>query len=777
MYVRKPIKYSTEVSNMKSKILSAILSIAMVIASTTNVVFADATVLTSIGGELSNGDYILNEDITLATNITINGTVSIDLNGHVLKGTGTGSVIKVNNVGNLTIQDGNPSNTHTGDFASLPAGGCITGGKGTKVSSEFLGGGVYVENGGAFTMNGGTIVGCDATKGGGVFTWDNFTMNNSSAIVNCTATNDGGGVYVYSGTFTMNDGTIDRNTANVSGGGVYVWTNGNFAMTDGTISNNKANSTNNGYAGGGVCICGEFSMSDGTITSNEANTVGGGVNIANGNFTMTGGTITNNTAEAGGGVDVAENGEFILKEGTISDNTAKNNGGGVIARGKFDMQGGTIKYNKVTTDNNVWGGGGVAIYLDGKATLSGGTIQYNSSNTQGGGLIILYNHNSRQEVTISGVSIIENTAKNNGGGVYVTSDGLTPIVVGADTKIINNVTGGEIVNGTLSGGTTNNFYLLSNTNKKYIELGTGDNVPKQGMLVGITMETVPLVGNPIKITTNGTASDVQHFFPDNENYKISFNAGTDATGDEYLELKVITIADILETVEGGFPTTSESGWVNGNGAKVRIEDGCIAFASKTDLNSVLTKDDNNNYKFGNNYTFVMDSGVLSSIKVEEAIFFPPTKDPNGVYVPYKYTNDPISIPAGYTDGITFTTNGKYADQASTPVTVSIDDESLVYGEDYEVTAGSTDTVSFTNVIIKGSYVSRLTVGTHTIKTGMGGYVDISTQFTITSPEPTPSYKVPNTGVEGTANNNSLLKLSSLSLLAIGTYLVIKKKER
>ena len=46
-----------------------------------------------------------------------------------------------------------------------------------------------------------------------------------------------------------------------------------------------------------------------------------------------------------------------------------------------------------------------------------------------------------------------------------------------------------------------------------------------------------------------------------------------------------------------------------------------------------------------------------------------------------------------------------------------------------------------------------------------------------NPEPTPVYIIPNTGVEGTpTNNHSLLKLSSLSLLAIGTYMVIKKKK-
>lgn len=46
-----------------------------------------------------------------------------------------------------------------------------------------------------------------------------------------------------------------------------------------------------------------------------------------------------------------------------------------------------------------------------------------------------------------------------------------------------------------------------------------------------------------------------------------------------------------------------------------------------------------------------------------------------------------------------------------------------------------------------------------------------------SSDPKPRYKVPNTGVDGTySNNHSLLKLSSLSLLTIGAYLVIKKKK-
>lgn len=58
------------------------------------------------------------------------------------------------------------------------------------------------------------------------------------------------------------------------------------------------------------------------------------------------------------------------------------------------------------------------------------------------------------------------------------------------------------------------------------------------------------------------------------------------------------------------------------------------------------------------------------------------------------------------------------------------------------------------------------------------------EITLKNPNPTPSpsldskpkYKAPKTGIEGTTNNCSLLKLSSLSLFAIGTYIAIKKKK-
>jgi hypothetical protein len=114
---------------------------------------------------------------------------------------------------------------------------------------------------------------------------------NGGIISKNTATANGGGVLLNNGsTFTMNGGSIGTinagNKANF-GGGVYVDTGCTFAMTNGTISENK--SPDGG--GGGVLNRGSFNMTGGIISKNIAN-FGGGVYVFGTSFTKTGGTIT-----------------------------------------------------------------------------------------------------------------------------------------------------------------------------------------------------------------------------------------------------------------------------------------------------------------------------------------------------------------------------------------------------------------------------------------------------------------------------------------------------
>lgn len=271
---------------------------------------ATAEELTGALADSSISGITLKRDIDIGSTLTVNRTVTLDLNGCVLKMTGGGSVIKVESDGNLTIADSNKTTQHNfnpnckyltwyidmwkldKDGTEIVSGGVITGGGGDQNN----GGGVLVA-GGTLTMAGGSIVGCSArSRGGGVYlAYDSATGKSGTfimtggSIIGCAA-QLGGGVYVAPEcTFAMATGSNIHNCiANNDGGGVI--NHGTFQMHGGTISA----CTTVELGGGGVCNKGTFIMSDGMIkgcTSPDGQYAsGGGVRNSN-QFTMTGGTI------------------------------------------------------------------------------------------------------------------------------------------------------------------------------------------------------------------------------------------------------------------------------------------------------------------------------------------------------------------------------------------------------------------------------------------------------------------------------------------------------
>ena len=175
----------------------------------------------SVGGSLK----LLN-DVEYSGSMDVAFDLVIDLNGYVLKMTG----IKVENGGSLTIIDSDPQKEHKftpnddglwvrdeQNGTKTVKGGVIYGGTGfTDGNNNGCGGGVYVDGGGTFTMEGGNIVGCKAegyfAYGGGVFVakGGQFTMN-GGRIVGCTAVADRDG-FAFGGGI-RNDG--EYNNSNV----------------------------------------------------------------------------------------------------------------------------------------------------------------------------------------------------------------------------------------------------------------------------------------------------------------------------------------------------------------------------------------------------------------------------------------------------------------------------------------------------------------------------------------------------------------------------------
>lgn len=255
---------------------------------------------------LTEGTYFLCNNVNLTQTLVIRGNVTLDLNGFVLKITGSGSVIQVDS-GTLTLVDSHPAAIHkfvkeaTGLWTlnenagtEIVKGGVITGGIGREHSfssvygsiSENGGGGVFINQDASFVMEGGNIVGCSAvgehnTAGGVLVARSASFVMKAGKIAGCTAAR-GGGVYVADrdgdyalGSFTMNGGTIEwcvayGSAAYDDGGGVNNL--GSFTMNGGTIRNCTAAY---GYGGGisslrNITICGDAFVRDCTASQDKS---------------------------------------------------------------------------------------------------------------------------------------------------------------------------------------------------------------------------------------------------------------------------------------------------------------------------------------------------------------------------------------------------------------------------------------------------------------------------------------------------------------------------
>ena len=358
--------------------------------------------LTAALADDANGTVKLAANIDITQALEITRTVTLDLNGHVLRleDNPDSRVFDVKSGGSLTLTDSDTTAAHrfTPNTDGLwvldeengtrtVTGGVITGG------SEGRGGGVYVFEGGTLTMAGGNIVGCRANGGGG-------------------------GVYVYGGgTFTMNGGTIAGCVGDIrlaQGGGVFVH-NGSDADAGGSIIDCVANGGMGGsvFIKNGVCSSeyyGRFIMNGGSISdcglpsdSEDYNTI---YNI--GTFIANGGTVTNSGTGAynyalynlgifqteqgksgteffgaayngfnGDGFDGGIfNGKVLnyarITGGTFLGTVTNRNGGGVIAGGTFES--GSTVINESGNPGGTITGGTFNGTVDNNGIITGGTF-------------------------------------------------------------------------------------------------------------------------------------------------------------------------------------------------------------------------------------------------------------------------------------------------------------------------------------------------------------------------------------------------------------------
>jgi len=164
----------------------------------------------------------------------------------------------------------------------------LSGGTAEKIIGLISNGSLFTVSYGTLTLeNNITLQGSSSNDASLVRlnSYGTLVMKTGSKIQNNTVTinNDdafGGGVYVDSGeTFTMNGGTISDNTAESSsvlstsytyGGGVAAWDSSTLAMKGGTISGNIVKSADNRLGGGVYIRSDKFTKTGGTIYGSNA---------------------------------------------------------------------------------------------------------------------------------------------------------------------------------------------------------------------------------------------------------------------------------------------------------------------------------------------------------------------------------------------------------------------------------------------------------------------------------------------------------------------------
>ena len=379
---------------MKKQLVSILFALCMVLClvplaafaegETENVqVVADQTTLVAAMADTSVTTVKLAADIDIDATLKVDRTVTLDLNGQVLKyvGESKGSVIVVEDGGNLTLMDSNDEKVHNFDKSVMPwalaaddatgenivavPGGVITGGTGHPFqlySTVNCGGGVYIAPGGQLTMTGGNIIGCSAEYGGGVCIYPKqdskqgqFSMSGGS-IIGCSA-ESGGGVCAF-GKFQMLGSAVIRSctaegTSFKFGGG--VWVDGSFEMSGEAIIEGCQAISEYAY-GGGVYVnsSSSFVMSEKAkiercqaISNSSTPSKGGGVHLSNNTeFTLSGSAVIQNckadnsddSGKAyGGGVSAACVRQITLAgSASIADCNAANGSGLYITGSSWD---------------------------------------------------------------------------------------------------------------------------------------------------------------------------------------------------------------------------------------------------------------------------------------------------------------------------------------------------------------------------------------------------------------------------------------------------------
>ena len=226
------------------------------------------------------------------------------------------------------------------------------------------GGGIYVDNDSAPTIDGCVIRDCFAYDGGGIFIGRFGSAWAAPRIVNSTITNNealwyGGGVCANSqGYAEIHHSSIQGNSARWGGGGICINISLGVRFCD--IADNVCEGAGSSSHGGGIFVqdVPSSTLTHCTLRNNRADARGGGV-YSRGNIWVSHCVVAGNLAGYGGGLAVASFDVAKVSNCLVVSNTAREHGGafaiydGDAGDAELTVVGCTIASNRAVWDQDL----------------------------------------------------------------------------------------------------------------------------------------------------------------------------------------------------------------------------------------------------------------------------------------------------------------------------------------------------------------------------------------------------------------------------------------
>ena len=430
-------------------------------------------------------------DVKAGASLTLgtqDSAIYIDGNKEVSTTIGAGVIVDVS--GKLTLTNGTLMNVNNGSGYTAAVnvkknavfnmdGGRISNNSSyQKINSyekPFSAGAVYVNPGGTFNMNNGTI---DHNTGGtgGVFAGDLFGSQGAPATIN------------------MNGGQIVKNKSTTSfsfGGGMNLGPASLLNMKDGVIAGNKS-----GGVGGGLSVSdtfiNEFSNTYNNQWVKSGNNYERHLKDSKAEANIDGGVIYKNVAASTGGGIYADSNFVHMNKGMLLDNSSINFGGGLYV--SYPPRTQTLK-NLLVTENtakgwwsDVYGGGnggglwncptgfvhigdGHSVYIfDNDADGSGKDITFSKKTSH-----FLLNQKSIKNKFYSHISPVTE----GGNIIKFIEDGTEGVVIPVDmsyTNLMSNLLAQYDTNLRKEAWSNSKFFILGNTSRNGGGIGSNANM-------------------------------------------------------------------------------------------------------------------------------------------------------------------------------------------------------------------------------------------------------------------------------------------------------------